>query len=124
MFGNGNLIVEKFLPGMDGDDYLVRYCYFFGDRDMNIILKSKRKIVNEATAFHIGEAPAQPELHSIRRRLGFDCGKFDYVLRDGRVMLLDVNRTPTLGTSRLIEKKAARWLAGGIWPLLERRAQK
>ena len=29
--------------------------------------------------------------------MGFDYGKFDYVIRDGQVVLFDVNRTPAHG---------------------------
>jgi hypothetical protein len=38
------------------------------------------------------------ELRQVRRELGFDFGKFDYGIVDGRVVLYDVNRTPMFGT--------------------------
>jgi hypothetical protein len=37
------------------------------------------------------------ELRRIRADLGFDFGKFDYAIVDGKVVLYDVNRTPTYG---------------------------
>ena len=37
------------------------------------------------------------ELRRIRTDLGFDFGKFDYGIVDDRVILYDVNRTPTYG---------------------------
>ena len=60
-----------------------------------------------------------PEVLEIRRTLGFDYGKFDYVLHDGRVVLLDINKTP--GESRIIRPAAMarlRHLASGISVLL------
>ena len=36
------------------------------------------------------------ELRVVRAALGFDYGKFDFVLRNGKPILLDVNRTPTV----------------------------
>ena len=47
--------------------------------------------------------------------LAFDYGKFDYVLHDGRVVLLDINKTP--GESRVIRPAVMarlRHLASGI----------
>jgi hypothetical protein len=33
-------------------------------------------------------------LREQRRRLGFDFGKFDFVMHQGRAVLVDANRTP------------------------------
>ena len=40
------------------------------------------------------EVDVPPELQAWRERLGFDYGKFDYVVRDGVPILIDANRTP------------------------------
>jgi len=94
VFANKNLVVEKFLPEHSGSDYCLRYCYFFGDRHINFLLRSKERVVKGSNAFSCDETPAPPEIFSIRRRLGLDYGKLDYVMRDGQVVLFDVNRTP------------------------------
>ncbi len=36
----------------------------------------------------------------MRRKLGFDFGKFDYGIVAGRVVLYDANRTPMFGSMR------------------------
>jgi hypothetical protein len=36
------------------------------------------------------------ELRRLRREMGFDFGKFDYGIVDGRVVLYDANRTPVM----------------------------
>jgi hypothetical protein len=40
--------------------------------------------------------PVDPpeELLEIRNRLGFDYGKFDYVMHKGKVHIIDANKTP------------------------------
>ena len=42
-----------------------------------------------------GDVPVPEALHTLRARLGIDYGKLDYVIHEGQVQLLDVNRTPT-----------------------------
>jgi hypothetical protein len=39
--------------------------------------------------------PVPDELRAERQRLGFDYGKFDFVVRDDRPILFDANRTPS-----------------------------
>jgi len=116
IFRNRNLVVERFLPERYGSDFCVRYYYFLGSAGINLRFWSKDNVVKAATSFKVEEVPVPGELCEIRKRLGFDYGKFDYVLRDGQVVLFDVNRTP--GTAMLqrwgLIDKVARHLAGGI----------
>lgn len=116
IFDNNHLVVEKFLPEVEGDNYLLRYYYFFGDREINILLKSKEKIIKGSNVFECEEAPVPSELRSIRKQLGFDYGKLDYVLRDGRVVLFDANRTPSFTTleMRQLTDRVASHLAEGV----------
>jgi hypothetical protein len=124
IFANKNLIVEKFLPERDGSgDYRLRYCYFFGDRQINFLLRSKEPVVKGSNTFSCDETAAPPELDAIRRRLGLDYGKLDYVLRDGQVVLFDVNRTPAsaaLARYGLADHVVSH-LAEGLAPMLESR---
>jgi len=63
------------------------------------------------------------ELDSMRGKLGFDYGKFDYALRDGRVVLFDVNPTPATEALRIwgLRDQIAGRLAGGISSILNPR---
>jgi len=121
VFGNPNLVVEKFLPEREGTDYCLRYYYFFRDREINFLLKSRNMVVKGSNAHRCDEVPSPPELHAIRQRLGIDFGKFDYVLRDGRVVLFDVNRTPSYSSlePRGLSGPVADRLAEGIESLPE-----
>jgi hypothetical protein len=51
------------------------------------------KARNVTTRQVLPESP--PGVRELRTMLGFDYGKFDYVLQAGRVVLFDANRTPT-----------------------------
>jgi hypothetical protein len=117
VFENRNLVVEKFLPEIAEGVYCLRYYYFFGSVGVNLLFRSKeRGIVKAETALKVEEVPIPDELYEIREKLGFDYGKFDYVLRDGEVVLFDVNRTPATEALWVwgLRDEIARRLAGGI----------
>jgi len=95
---NPDLVVERFLPEMRGDLYSLRTWVFLGDAETNSICYSRSPIVKSHTIIGREAVPDVPgELRAMRRELGFDFGKFDYAIVDGRVVLYDANRTPTLG---------------------------
>jgi hypothetical protein len=94
ILANRNLVVEKFLPEIQGNMYCVRYYYCCGDHDMNFLARSQDPVIKGANILDYEEAPTPQELYAIRQRLGVDYGRFDYVFRDGKVVLFDVNRTP------------------------------
>jgi hypothetical protein len=123
VFANPKLIVEKFLPELDADGrHCLRYCYCFGERQINFLIRSNDRVVKGVNAASCDETDAPPEIESIRHRLGVDFGKLDYVLRDGRVVLFDVNRTPAasfLNRFGLAERVASH-LSHGLSGLLDR----
>jgi hypothetical protein len=56
-----------------------------------------------------------------RARLGFDYGKFDFVIHEGQAVLLDANRTPTaVRNLSTYQQRHAQSLAGGIGYFLGR----
>jgi hypothetical protein len=118
VFKNEALVVEKFLPERDGELYCLRVYVFLGDRHINFRVKSSEPIVKRNSIVSREEVPVPEEIVAARRRLNFDYGKFDYVINEGRVVLLDTNSTPggpprVVGTSPPIATK----LADGIWSL-------
>lgn len=116
VFANPHLVVEKFLPELRDGCYWLRKYVFLGDRHAGIRSAARTPIVKSASSVSHETIPIPPELHAMRARLGFDYGKFDYVVHDGQIALFDVNRTPTYGraapTARLLA--IARDLAEGI----------
>ena len=89
-----DLVVEKFLPERDGEVYCLRQYYFLGDAEAGYLMRSRDPVVKGESALSMQPAPVPPEIRELRREMRFDYGKFDYVLRDGRVVLFDANRTP------------------------------
>jgi hypothetical protein len=94
---NPHLVVEKFLPERQGGFYCLRTWQFFGTAEINSLAFAKEPIVKARNAVRIEPVDVPEELRQIRERLGFDFGKFDYVMLDGRAVLFDANKTPTLG---------------------------
>ena len=96
VFGNPNLVVERFAPEIEGGFYSVRYAYVFGSREITLRLKSRRAVIKGSNAEVCEEVETPPEIGGWRRRLGLDCGKIDFVIAEGKPVLLDVNPTPAI----------------------------
>ncbi|WP_005036119.1 hypothetical protein [Holophaga foetida] len=112
------LIVERFLPEREGEFYCLRGWIFFGDRGYTYRLFSHAgvvKIKSMVKSEILGEPP--PELEAFRAAHGFDFGKFDYVLVDGRPVILDVNKTPILSAAP--DTPRVKDLAEGLRSFLE-----
>jgi hypothetical protein len=120
VWDNAGLVVERFLPEQDARGWWVRAWVFFGDRERCTRYRGTHPIVKSATIVAHEPAPVPDELRAERERLGFDYGKFDFVVRDGRAILLDANRTPSAPPPNPeIEASNAR-LAGGLDALLRK----
>ncbi len=91
------VIVEKFLPETEGPFFFLREYLFLGDEELWIRLKSPVPLVKGQEAVHYEEIPPDPAIRAIREEYGFDYGKFDYVVRDGKPLLLDINKTQGAG---------------------------
>jgi len=107
---NRSLVVEKFLPEREDGMYCLRQYTFFGTAEINTRVFSADPIVKARTIVKrevLAETPAR--IREIRAALGFDYGKFDYVMHEGRVALFDANRTPTYNRAST---------AGSVRPLI------
>lgn len=116
VFTNPHLVVEKFLPEFRDGCYWLRKYLFLGDRHVGSTSSSRDPVVKVSNSLANETIPVPEELHTMRARLGFDYGKFDYVVRAGRLVLLDTNRTPTYRGTVPSERVVgiARTLADGI----------
>lgn len=118
-----SLVVERFLPERRGGSYVLRSWIFLGDRERVYLSCSREPVVKSHNVDRyevVQDVP--PEIREARRRLGFDYGKFDFVLHAGRPVLLDVTPTPTIrGTWGEHHMAVGRWLADGIPALPPRR---
>ncbi|MBI2994478.1 MAG: hypothetical protein HYY48_09945 [Gammaproteobacteria bacterium] len=93
-FNRADLVVQKFQPERDGDFYCIRNLHFIGDHLSCIRRKARGPIVGgERYLPEFDVVEPHPEMLAVRERLGLDYGKFDYVVVDGRPILLDINKT-------------------------------
>jgi hypothetical protein len=113
------LVVEKFLPERDGDLYCLRNWTFFGDRELVTRSFSESPIVKRPTTLRHQVITEVPDaIRAVRRKLGFDYGKFDFVIHDGQPVLLDTNATPGCSGQRSEKLDAfAEELAGGLFAM-------
>lgn len=115
VWDNPNLVVEKFLPEMEEGLFFLRYYVFLGDIGWASRFGSKVPVVKFGTMATKDEPiPIPGELKELRKKLGLDYGRFDYVEQNGKLVLLDVNKT--LGGAHHVDEYAAQLdlLASGI----------
>jgi hypothetical protein len=113
---NPALVVERFLPEREGDLYALRTHTRLGDRHRSRRVLAAEPVVKANRTVRREEIEPNPEVVAAADRLGLDYGKVDYVVHEGRVVVLDANRTPTYGP-RLDEaarKASAEALAPGL----------
>ncbi|HEV2365070.1 MAG TPA: hypothetical protein VGS12_12840 [Caulobacteraceae bacterium] len=89
-----DLIVERFLPEWDASGFHMRSWTFFGEKERCTRYRSDKPIIKLSDVTGKQSVPVPQELRAERERLGFDFGKFDFVVHEGRAVLLDANRTP------------------------------
>jgi hypothetical protein len=94
-----DIIVERFVPQMNEGLYCLQGWVFFGKRGYTYRMYSTDPVVKAGSimkAEFLGDPP--PELEAFREANGWDFGKFDYVEVDGKHVLLDINKTPSITT--------------------------
>ena len=94
VFSNPWLVVERFLPEHENGIYYLRIYKFFGNQAYCARLGSPHPIVKLRNITSREEVPIPEEVVAVRRSLSMDYGKLDFVMREGRAIVFDVNRTP------------------------------
>ena len=114
------LVVEKFLPEQNADgSFTLRTWVFLGPRERCTRLVVPNPVSKAAHVLDYSPTDVPEALRAERERLGFNYGKFDFVIHRGTPVLLDANRTP--GNPRSLQehvKKGALNLAEGLDALL------
>lgn len=94
-----HLVVQPFYAERRGDLFAMHQWYFFGGRDCVSTFLAREPVVKLANV--VERLPLHDEVPEAlrwrRAELKFDYGKFDFVMVDGKPILLDANHTPTEG---------------------------
>jgi hypothetical protein len=93
VFGSSDFIVQRFLPELEEGLFHVRTYAFLGDWEECQRLASDQPIVKAETKVASAPAPVHPGIRALRRELGFDYGKIDYLLHGEELVVLDLNKT-------------------------------
>ena len=96
---NPHLVVERFLPEREDGLYFLRTLALFGDRWISRRRGSESPVIKSDNVVRSEDVEPHPEAFAEARRLGLDRGRIDYVVHGGRAVVLDVNRTNTMGSS-------------------------
>jgi hypothetical protein len=113
-FRRDDVLVEKFLPEIQDGLYCLRNYHFLADRGGCVLRKSVHPIIYAATATGRQDIDPDPAIVELTKSMQFDFGKFDYVMHEGKPVLLDTNKTPGAGRSPEYFAMCRRW-AQGIW---------
>jgi hypothetical protein len=90
---NDGLVVQKFLPERLADGFGIRFWTFLGHEERCDLCVSSSALVKAATTIRLEPSPVPKQLRALRQRLGLDYGKIDFVVHDGRPVVMDVNKT-------------------------------
>ena len=108
-------VIQKFLPEKSGDEYVVREYYFLNDAEFLIADVAEKPVFSGGRTIEATTGPAPVELQELRRKLNLEYGKIDYVLRDGKVIIFDANKTVgTLSEPTHVTRRTIDTLARGI----------
>jgi len=119
LWSDPSLVVEKFVAEPDEHGYALRTWVFMGSRERCTRLVTADKISKAADVLKYDPVEVPEQLRAERERLGFDFGKFDFVMHEGEPILLDANRTPGIAQAiRPMLRKGALNLAQGLHELV------
>lgn len=95
LFQNPAWVVEKFLPEYRDGYYYLRFTYVLGPRHITLEIQSAQAIAKGATALQCREVETPAEILARAQALGVDFGKLDHAWHEGRLVLYDINPTPS-----------------------------
>jgi hypothetical protein len=125
LFADPNVVVEKFQPEFEEGLYHLRVQLFLGDRVTCTRMASQNPIVNGSTQVRIESVEPHPEIVKLQKAMKFDYGKFDYVIHNGKPLLLDANKTTGAATIHSSPEMVARrrYRAEGLYDYFKRAGQ-
>ncbi len=111
-FHRNDILVEKFVPEMQDGLYCLRSFSFLGSHSVCTVRKANHPIVYTSTTIKREMVEAHPQIVELARIMGFDFGKFDFVVHEGAPVLLDANKTPGAGRGASYLAICPEWAKG------------
>lgn len=102
-FHSSKAVIEKFVPEIENDLYHIRMFMVLGDRWTCERLASPDPIVKDNNCVKVEVVEPEEEVFEWCKEFKLDYGKLDYVMRDGKPVLLDINKT--VGAAGFTNKK-------------------
>ncbi|HWT15326.1 MAG TPA: hypothetical protein VN581_06035 [Patescibacteria group bacterium] len=93
-------VVERFLPERDERGYWTHFWLFLGKQGRCRRFCSPHPVVKAGNSIDVETVDVPPEIVAVREQLGLDYGKIDFVIHQGRPVVIDVNRTPAPSPTR------------------------
>ena len=116
-FRSPKAIIEKFVPETENNLYHIRMFQILGDHWICERLASPNPIVKGGNCIKVEVVEPEEEVFQWCKELNLDYGKLDYVVKDNKPILLDINKT--IGATGLINKKdndrKRKYLSEGIY---------
>lgn len=116
---NPRLVAEKFIPEWEDGLYCMRVALFMGENVRCGRSYSESPVIKGASIIRSERIETPPGFSAIREKYGIDYGKIDYVEHDGRIHVIDVNKTPGGLADREVNTRLGGLLAEGILPWLK-----
>jgi hypothetical protein len=93
LFEQRDVVVERFLPEYENGLFHVRMYQALGDHWSCTRLASPEPVLKASTSVGAEEVAPSPEVETWRKQFRLDYGKLDYLVHEGRTVLIDVNKT-------------------------------
>ena len=93
LFERPDVVVERFLPEFENGLFHLRVYQTLGDRWTCTRLASPEPVFKATDSVGAEAVDPSPEVETWRKRFHLDYGKLDYLVHDGRSVLIDVNKT-------------------------------
>jgi hypothetical protein len=117
-----NVVVERFMPQMEGGEYVIHNMVFLGERATCTKNFSKHPVIHAYNQSRTSWVEPHPEVLGLRKKLGFDMGKFDYVICAGKPVVFDTNKTVGAqpGPTSPEQQRVRRQRAEGLYAYFEK----
>ncbi|KAB0668545.1 hypothetical protein F6V30_15710 [Oryzomonas sagensis] len=92
-FKRSDVVVERFLPERENGLYHLRMFQVLGDRWTCMRIASPHPVFKASMSVSSEEIEPHSEVYTWRKQFNLDYGKLDYLVHEGRPVLIDVNKT-------------------------------